>query len=109
LPQRFEVVNGSSPLGAGVRILPYTAVTSISSLVLSALAAKAQIPVLYIIIFGSICQTLGFGLLSFVPITTDILPAQYGYMALAAIGTGANMTLLIVLSPYLVEKRDAGT
>ncbi|KAF2786130.1 MFS multidrug transporter-like protein [Melanomma pulvis-pyrius CBS 109.77] len=107
LPQRFQVVNGSSPLGAGIKLLPYTAVTSISSMLMSALASKAQIPVLYIIIFCSVCQTVGFGLLSYIPLSETVSSAQFGYQSLAAFGTGANMTLLIVMSPYLVTKKDA--
>jgi hypothetical protein len=75
---------------------------------MSAIAVKAKIPVLYIILFCSVCQAVGFGLLSSVSVSTVISKAQFGYQALAALGCGANMTLLIVLSPYLVSKRDAG-
>jgi hypothetical protein len=78
-------------------------------MVMSTLAAKCKIPGLYLILFASVCQTVGFGLLSKTGLTTDILTSQYGYQALAAWGCGANMTLLTILTPYQVSKRDSGT
>ncbi|KAF2821463.1 MFS general substrate transporter [Ophiobolus disseminans] len=107
IPQRFQVVNNMSPLAAGVRILPYTAVSPISSMVVTAIAGKFKIPPVYLVIFCSICQTVGFALLATVPITETILISQYGYQALAAFGCGANMTLLTIMTPYMVTKKDA--
>jgi hypothetical protein len=108
IPQRFQVVNDASPLGAGIRLLPYTAVSPLSSMVMSAIAGKFKIPPLYIVLFCSLCQIAGFTLLSYTPATTDILTSQYGYQALAAIGCGANATLLTVMTPYVVSKKDSG-
>lgn len=108
LPQRFQVVNGTSPLGAGVRILSYIGVTAFSSMIMAALASKTGVPTVYLIWFCSICQIVGFGLLSYILITTEILAAQFGYQALAAFGTGANTTFLMLLSSYCVEKSDNG-
>ncbi|KAH8722881.1 major facilitator superfamily domain-containing protein [Phaeosphaeriaceae sp. PMI808] len=107
IPQRFQIVNSASPLAAGVRLLPYTAVSPISSMLVTAIAGKFKIPPLYLVIFCSICQTVGFALLATTPITEEILISQYGYQALAAFGCGANMTLLTIMTPYLVSKKDA--
>lgn len=77
-------------------------------MLVTAIAGKFKIPPLYLVIFCSICQTVGFALLATIPITEDILVSQYGYQALAAFGCGANMTLLTIMTPYLVSKKDAG-
>lgn len=77
-------------------------------MVVTAIAGKFKIPPLYLVIFASICQTVGFGLLATVPVTEKILVSQYGYQALAAFGCGANMTLLTIMTPYVVTKKDAG-
>lgn len=109
IPQRFQVVNGLSPLSAGIQLLPYTAVSPISSLLMSTIAGKFKVPPLYLVIFSSICQTVGLALLSTTPPSPKISISQYCYQALGAFGCGANMTLLTIATPYLLSKKDSGT
>ncbi|KAF2681632.1 MFS general substrate transporter [Lentithecium fluviatile CBS 122367] len=109
LPQRFQVVNGESTIGAGVRLLPFTATAPIESIITAVLAKKGVVPI-YMLVFGSVLQTIGFALLGSLS-TQDgfaISLAQYGYQTMVSLGSGSNNSLLALLTPFSVEPRDKG-
>ncbi|OGM40588.1 hypothetical protein ABOM_010663 [Aspergillus bombycis] len=86
LPQRFQVVNGLSPLQAGIRFIPFTAAAPVGSALSSAV--------------------VGFALLSTLSASLTITAAQYGYQIIAGFGCGINISLLILMTPFTVEERD---
>ncbi|KAI0010709.1 putative multidrug resistance protein fnx1 [Xylariaceae sp. FL0662B] len=106
IPQRFQLVYGTSGLQAGVRLIPFTALIPVGSTVASILAGKVKIPPIYIVIAGSCLQILGFALLGTLPPTLDIPPQIYGFEILAGLGCGINFALLFVMIPFVNEKRD---
>lgn len=106
IPQRFQTVNNMSPLGAGIRLLPFALLCAIGSVVTASVAGKAKVPPIYLMLGGSIIQIVGFALLSTAPETTSISNAQYGYEAIAGFAVGINLCCLIVMTPFTVEKRD---
>ncbi len=108
IPQRFQVVNGDSALGAGIKLLPYTILTPVSSILNSSLVAKFKVPPLYLVLFCCVCQTVGFTLLATIPVTDVVLKRQYVFQALASFGCGGNLTLTTMMTPHLVMKKDAG-
>ena len=108
IPQRFQVVNGTSPLGAGTRLLPFTCACPIGSIAASILSKK-KVPPIYLVIAGSCLQVLGFALLSTAPTAMHMSRAQYGYQSIAGTGVGINIITLILMAPFCVEKRDRGT
>lgn len=108
LPQRFQLVYGTSGLGAGVRLIPFTAVIPVGSIFASILAGKIKIPPIYLLILGSILQVLGFALIGTLPSTLDIPSRIYGFQILAGWGCGINFSLLFILIPFFNEKRDHG-
>ena len=108
IPLRFQTVYGISALGAGIRLLPFAVLTPIGAGVTSAIAGKAKIPPIYLILVGAVFQILGFALLSTVPMGTSPSHAQYGYQAIAGFGVGMNLSNLIIMTPFAVEKRDKG-
>jgi hypothetical protein len=108
LPQRFQLVYGTSGLEAGVRLIPFTAVIPIGSIFASVLAGRAKIPPVYLLIFGSVLQVLGFALIGTLPSTLDIPSRIYGFQILAGWGCGINFSLLFILIPFVNEKRDNG-
>lgn len=57
---------------------------------------------------GSIIQVTGTALLSIIPNNTAIGPAVYGYEALAGLGVGMVVGMVIAIPPQLVESRDLG-
>ncbi|GAW18970.1 hypothetical protein ANO14919_084540 [Xylariales sp. No.14919] len=109
LPQRFQLVYGTSGLGAGVRLVPFTAVIPLGSIFASILSGKAKVPPVYLLILGSVLQVIGFALMGTLPSTLDIPPRIYGFQVLAGWGCGINFSLLFILIPFVNEKRDNAT
>ncbi|KID83966.1 Major facilitator superfamily domain, general substrate transporter [Metarhizium guizhouense ARSEF 977] len=106
IPQRFQLVYGTSGLDAGVRLIPFTAAIPVSSVIASSLVGKYKVPPLYLIMSGSCLQILGFGLLGTLPATLEIPARIYGYELIAGWGCGINFSLLFLMVPFVIEKRD---
>lgn len=106
IPLRLQTVYGISPLGAGLRLLPFAVLSPIGSGVSAAIAGKAKIPPIYLMPVGAIIQIIGFALLSTGSTGTSPDKAQYGYQAIAGFGVGMNLSILILMTPFTVESRD---
>ncbi|KAI1259681.1 putative multidrug resistance protein fnx1 [Xylariaceae sp. FL1019] len=112
LPQRFQLVYGTSGLEAGVRLIPFSAVIPVGSIFASVLGGKHKVPPLYLLdilnhkIFGSVLQVLGFALIGTLPSTLEIPSRIYGYQILAGWGCGINFSLLFILIPLVNNKKD---
>ncbi|TRX98985.1 hypothetical protein FHL15_000327 [Xylaria flabelliformis] len=106
LPQRFQLVYGTSGLDAGVRLIPFSAVIPIGSIFASVLGGKHKIPPVYLLILGSVLQVLGFALIGTLPSTLEIPSRIYGFQVIAGWGCGINFSLLFILIPLINEKRD---
>lgn len=72
------------------------------------LAGKVKVPPIYLVIAASLLQVVGFSLLSILPVSKAISAAQYGYEVIAGFGVGVNISTLILMTPYSVQKRDQG-
>ncbi|KAM7186123.1 MFS general substrate transporter [Naviculisporaceae sp. PSN 640] len=113
LPQRFQVLHGLSALDAGLRVMAYTGIAPIASIITAAIA-KRGVPPIYIILFSAGLQILGFALLGSIPIaehgTLDDLKRvdvfQYVYQILAGFGCGSNISLLALMTPFSVKEED---
>ena len=108
IPLRFQTVNSLSSLDAGVRLLPFATISPFGTVIFVTIATKAKIPPIYLLFVGAALQTAGIALLATLPDTVDISPGQYGYEVLAALGTGSNIGLLVLVTPQVVEARDRG-
>ncbi|KAI5917481.1 MFS multidrug transporter-like protein [Camillea tinctor] len=106
LPQRLQIVNGLSPIQAGIRFLPFTLASPLGSAITPAIAKVAKVPPIYLIILATIFQVMGFAFLSTLPDSKVVVSAQYGYQILAGFGCGANITLTLLLTPFCVQERD---
>jgi hypothetical protein len=109
IPLRFQAVNDLSPLQAGIRLLPYSVLNPIGSIMAPYAAKRFQIPPMYIMLFGAAIQVIGTFLLSVAPDSTSVPAESYVYEGLAGLGTGLNLACLIVMTPFNVEKRDKGS
>ncbi|KAF2972342.1 hypothetical protein GQX73_g1251 [Xylaria multiplex] len=107
LPQRFQLVYGTSGLDAGVRLIPFSAVIPVGSIFASILGGKHKVPPVYLLIFGSVLQVLGFALIATLPSTLEIPSQIYGFQVLAGFGCGINFSLLFIIIPLINEKRDS--
>ncbi|KAI0886605.1 putative multidrug resistance protein fnx1 [Annulohypoxylon maeteangense] len=108
IPQRFELVYNTSGLEAGVRLIPYTALLPIGSIIGSILAGK-HIPLVYLLLFGSILQVIAFAVLGTLPSILTIPPRIYGLEVVAGLGCGSNFALLFTMIPFVIERFDNAT
>lgn len=106
IPLKFQTVYGLSPLRAGIRLLPFAIASPIGSGIAAGLAGRAKIPPIYLMLVGSAIQIAGFTLLSTTPTTQSISNALYGYETIAGFAVGVNLACLILMTPFVVEKRD---
>ncbi|KAI1210085.1 putative multidrug resistance protein fnx1 [Annulohypoxylon truncatum] len=106
IPQRFELVYNSSGIGAGVKLIPFTALIPIGSIVGSTLAGKHKVPPVYILLFGSALQVIAFALLGTLPKVLTIPPRVYGLEVMAGFGSGSNFALLFIMIQFVNERVD---
>jgi hypothetical protein len=104
LPQKFQIVHAQSPIASGVKTIPFTGTAPIASIA-TAIIAKKGVPPIYLVLFASILQVIGFALLGTLPLSSTILKAQYGYQVIAGFGAGANSSLLILMAPLSVKQQ----
>lgn len=109
IPQRSQIVNSASALGAGIRLLPFAFASPVGSMISAVIAGKLKIPPIYLILIASTLQVIGFTLLSTLPTSGDLLlHAQYGYEVIAGFGVGVNISTQMLMTPFSVERRDQG-
>ncbi|KAI0015069.1 MFS general substrate transporter [Xylariomycetidae sp. FL0641] len=106
LPQRFQIVNGLSPVEAGLRFIPFTVASPVGSAVAPAISKLGKVPPIYLVIAAAFLQVVGLALLSTLPNSQEVVAAQYGYQVIAGFGCGVNIALLLVLTPFCVQERD---
>ncbi|KAL9078059.1 MAG: hypothetical protein Q9157_003027 [Trypethelium eluteriae] len=106
LPLRFQSVDDASPLGAGIRLIPFAVLVPAGAGVASAFMGKAKMPPIYLTFVGSSIQVVGFTLLSMTPIDTTLQISFYGYQAVAGFGVGMVYATATVMMPFVAEKRD---
>lgn len=108
LPQRLQLINKISPLGAGIRFIPFTLAAPVGSVIASIIAKAGKVPPLYLLMFAAAVQIVGFALLATLPVSQSIAVAQYGYEFIAGFGCGISIALLPLMTPFSVEARDLG-
>ena len=109
IPQRLQMVNGVSPLGAGVRLIPFNFMIALGCIVINVFAMKTRIAPIYLVLAGSIIELIGLSLLSTLSSTNIMAPAQsviYGWEILSGFGIGMVWGMLLVIPPHVVERRD---
>ncbi|KAI0023771.1 MFS multidrug transporter-like protein [Xylariomycetidae sp. FL0641] len=106
LPQRFQLVNGLSSQGAGVRLLPFGAMFPVGSMVGTRIAGLRKVPAIYMVLVGTVFQVVGFALLSTLEPSTHINPSVYGFLILSGFGCGMTYTMTYITVPFIVEGRD---
>ncbi|KAF1835914.1 MFS general substrate transporter [Decorospora gaudefroyi] len=109
IPQRFETVNGLTPIQTGIKLLPYTLVAAFGAVFANGIAATGKIAPIYIMFFFSALGTVGAGCMTTIPSVLEITPAIYGYQVLAGLGIGGTYGMAILYVGHVVERRDAAT
>ena len=88
--------------------MPYTFSGSLAALAANITAGKTKMPLIYMFLFGALLQVLGLGLLSRLPTNNPVPAAMYGYEILTGVGFGVTFAILMLGTPFVVEKRDLG-
>jgi hypothetical protein len=83
LPQRYQVVNGSSAIRSGVQLLPYCFVIPVGVILTSLPACSLNIPPVYFLVLSTVLQILGSALLSVTSTDDKLNGSQYAYQALS--------------------------
>lgn len=108
LAQRFQVLEKLSPVDAGIRLIPYSALATVGTAVSNLACLRGRIPFVYLILFGSVLQTVGMALFAILPQTDSFPSAGYGYEVIAGTGIGVTIGICVLAVPYVVETRDLG-
>ncbi|KAF4949860.1 hypothetical protein FGADI_8604 [Fusarium gaditjirri] len=106
IPQRFQTVNTTSAINAGIRTLPLLLLSPIATAINGILVSKLGVPPLYTLFLGSSLQTIGVGLYSSLKSSTSIASAQYGYEAIMGLGFGFNLSTILMMVPLVVAEKD---
>jgi hypothetical protein len=109
IPQRFQVVNGTTAVGAGIRMLPLLLCSPFATVLASLLLSKLRLPPLYVLLAGCGLQTLGVGLFSSLSSSDlDVPPYQYGFQVIMGCGFGLNLSTVLMMVPLVVKQKDMG-
>jgi uncharacterized membrane protein len=106
IPQRFQIVNGSSPIGAGVKLLSFALTCLVGIISCSVLAGRLKMPFAYIALIGLVLQITGLFLFSEISSTTDLWLGQFGYLVLTGLGTGLGVSAFYMATSLVVEIED---
>ncbi|KAK3294143.1 major facilitator superfamily transporter [Chaetomium fimeti] len=107
IPQRFQVVNGTGAVDAGIRMLPLLLSSPIATILASLLLSKLRLPPLYVLLGGCGLQTLGVGLFSSLDSFNLEVPSfQYGYQVIMGCGFGLNLSTVLMMVPLVVTQKD---
>ncbi|TGO32417.1 hypothetical protein BHYA_0319g00010 [Botrytis hyacinthi] len=104
LPQRFQVVDNTTALNAAFRLIPFTLLCPVGSIVSTVVAGKAKVPPIFLIMIGSGFQILGFVLLSTLTASEVTPVSQYGFQVIAGFGVGINLSTLLLITPYSISE-----
>ncbi|KAH7103371.1 major facilitator superfamily domain-containing protein [Auriculariales sp. MPI-PUGE-AT-0066] len=107
LPQRMQVVNGLSPLNAGVRMLPLVALAGFMSMgvgILVRVVRNVRIPTW----FGMILGSIGGGLLASMKVDTPY-STQVGFQVLVGVAFGFIIVLSTIAIQFSLDRKDLAT
>jgi len=108
LPLRFQVVNGRSPLAAGVLLLPMLGSSAVASMIGGAVNGKKNRACATLLV-GSGFMIIGTALLSTLSNTTDVQPRIYGFQVFVGLGFGLTVSTVSLGAGLESEVRDNST
>ncbi|KAF7888643.1 uncharacterized protein EAF02_003184 [Botrytis sinoallii] len=106
LPQRFQVVNGNSPLEAAYRLLALTTSIPFGSSIGGVLVQKLCIPFIWVLMGFAPLQIAGLVLLGFSSSNKDNPNAIYGYQVVEGLGLGGSPGVSIMMVSFIATKQD---
>ncbi|KAI1759003.1 putative multidrug resistance protein fnx1 [Hypoxylon sp. FL1150] len=106
LPIRYQTTVGSTPLNAGIRLLPFVLCGPLGVTLTAAISKKRRVPPIYVGIAGVLFQILGLAFIAEGPADNPDWTPLYGLEILTGLGMGISIGIVTLLTPYIAEKRD---
>jgi hypothetical protein len=108
IPLRSQIVDLSSPVKSGIRLLPLVSATAFGSLFGGGASAKRNLT-FYTMSIGTALMLVGTALLSYaLPADGSHTNAQYGYQAILGLGLGMSVSTATFMNSLEVEFIDHG-
>ena len=107
LPERFQIVDDTSPIGAGVRLMPLLFASAFGSSVAGFISSRKN-NTFYTLVAASSLVLLGCGLLSTTSDAFSVGSAIYGYQVIFGLGIGMTFSTVIMLVSLEVGFKDFG-
>lgn len=105
LPERFQIVNGDSPLMAGVHLLPMLGATALGSVFAGAFSKKKN-NTSRTLVAAACFQVIGLGLLTTFDAPSSPVAPQFGYQAIFGLGVGLTFSSATILTKVQAAGRD---
>jgi len=97
LPERYQIVNGTSASAAGIRLMPFLFASAFGSTA-GGLANSRKNLTFQSLTLASCLMVIGCGLLSTAPDTLSIEPALYGFQVIFGLGIGMTFTVVTIIA-----------
>jgi hypothetical protein len=107
IPLYLQVVNGKSPLTAGLGLLPLLVSSAIGSTLGGAISSKKDLS-FYSLTVASCLMTLGIGLMSTISSGSRVDPKLYGFEVFVGVGFGLSVSTSSILAAIQCELTDHG-
>ena len=107
VPLHLQMVNGKSPLAAGLGLLPLLVSTATGSVLAGAISSKRDLS-FYSLTVGSCLLTIGTGLLSTVSESSSADAKLYGFEVFVGLGFGLSVSTSSILAAVQCEIKDHG-
>jgi hypothetical protein len=109
IPQRFQDLDGASPLTSAVRLIPFNALIAVTCVFVNIFLMKSGTPCVYFLLLGSLIQVGGLAWFAVLPQDGTLPSTIYGCQVITGFGIGCILGITLLMPPLVVEKRDLGT
>ena len=108
LPQRFQIVDGDSPVIAGVKLLPMMVSSALGSLVGGGINSRRNLTS-YVLVVSSAFQLLGYGLMTTIGNSSPTSHHHFGFQVFLGLGFGLAMPAVTIIGQTQVPVKWIGT
>lgn len=106
IPQEWQTVSDTTALEAGIRLLPFTLSYSVGQILAMILTSKIKVPPVFVLFLGAGLQIISTAVMAIAHIRTG--GGKYACEIVLSIGLGANIGVLVQLTPQLIRGKDQG-
>ena len=107
LPQRFQVVNGDTPILAGIHSLLMLLASAVGAAAGGVAMSKKNV-CFYLVLLADTLQAIGTGLLSSIPTSAHVLPRTYGFVVVQGSGMGMSIAALMFIARVELKPHHQG-